>query len=149
MVDLEKWLKQEEGFASKPYRCPSGHWTIGYGHRIIQWSNYADREITKSEAEQLLLVDMAIAHMAAEGAVGEETWQALPKELKNVLAAIAFQVGGGGLRGFKKMLAAFCDGDWPRAARELRDSRLYAQTPDRVERLINIIMEVANGHTKT
>lgn len=52
-------IKQYEGFKSKPYLCPAGVWTIGYGttfyfdtkRRVKQ----TDNPITEKEAERLLI----------------------------------------------------------------------------------------------
>lgn len=51
-------IKQSEGFKSKPYLCPAGKWTIGYGttfyfdtkKRVTQ----NDKPITEAEADRLL-----------------------------------------------------------------------------------------------
>lgn len=51
-------IKQSEGFKSKPYLCPAGKWTIGYGttfyfdtkKRVTQ----NDKPITETEADRLL-----------------------------------------------------------------------------------------------
>ena len=52
-----KLIKKYEGFSSKPYLCPAGVWTIGYGN--TKYLNGLpvrknDPEISKQEAEELL-----------------------------------------------------------------------------------------------
>ena len=50
-----KWVeltKQFEGLRLKPYNCPSGHLTIGYGH------NLEANGITLEIAEELLKTDL-------------------------------------------------------------------------------------------
>lgn len=49
-------VKKFEGFSSKPYLCPAGYWTIGYGHVI--YDGNLNRTITKEEAEKLLIEDL-------------------------------------------------------------------------------------------
>lgn len=53
-VDL---IKQYEGFKAKPYKCPAGHDTIGYGHRLIQPLK-AKHTMTEDEASLLLRQDL-------------------------------------------------------------------------------------------
>jgi lysozyme len=43
-------VKHFEGFRAKPYLCPAGYWTIGYGTR----SKETAAPITREQAEQLL-----------------------------------------------------------------------------------------------
>lgn len=51
-------VKDYEGLRLKPYLCPAGHWTIGYGHtRTVRHG----MSITPDEAEQLLRDDLQLA----------------------------------------------------------------------------------------
>jgi lysozyme len=43
-------VKHFEGFRAKPYLCPAGYWTIGYGTRSKETAS----PITQEQAEQLL-----------------------------------------------------------------------------------------------
>lgn len=52
-IDL---IKEFEGLYLKAYKCPSGVWTIGYGHTK---SVKEGMQITKEYAEKLLLADIA------------------------------------------------------------------------------------------
>ena len=54
-------IKHYEGFYSKPYRCPAGLWTIGYGHvindgRVLPAD--CNRVFLKSEIDALLTADL-------------------------------------------------------------------------------------------
>ena len=54
-------IKHYEGFRSKPYRCPAGLWTIGYGHlindgRVLPVN--CNRVFLKSEIDELLIADL-------------------------------------------------------------------------------------------
>ncbi len=54
-------IKHYEGFYSKPYRCPVGLWTIGYGHVINDGRNLpidCDRVFLKDEIDALLIADL-------------------------------------------------------------------------------------------
>ena len=52
-IDL---IKHWEQFRSKPYKCPAGIWTQGYGH--TRTATASSQPITKVQAEQLLRVDL-------------------------------------------------------------------------------------------
>jgi len=47
-----------EGFSSKPYRCPGGYLTIGYGHKIEPDEGWG--EISEEEAEAILDQDIKL-----------------------------------------------------------------------------------------
>lgn len=54
-------IKHYEGYKTKPYRCPAGLWTIGYGHvinggRVLPVD--CDRVFLKSEIDELLIADL-------------------------------------------------------------------------------------------
>lgn len=53
--ELLALLRHEEGWRSKPYLCPAGKPTIGYGHRIPSLDH---PEITVVEGERLLADDL-------------------------------------------------------------------------------------------
>ncbi len=51
-----------EGFSSKPYICPAGYWTIGYGSTYMpdgKAVSSSTAPITKEEADELLKYDLA------------------------------------------------------------------------------------------
>jgi len=54
-------IKHYEGFRSKPYRCPAGKWTIGYGHLINDGRNLPasyNRVFSIGEIDELLKRDL-------------------------------------------------------------------------------------------
>ena len=54
-------IKHYEGFRSKPYRCPAGLWTIGYGHLINDGRNLpvdCNRVFSLGEINALLIADL-------------------------------------------------------------------------------------------
>ena len=52
-------VKKYEGFMPEPYRCPTGHSTIGYGHVIKKGEAFTC--LTEEGAHNLLLKDLEIA----------------------------------------------------------------------------------------
>ena len=55
--DATDLIKEYEGFKARSYKCPAGHVTIGYGHKLIQSLN-AKHTITEQEARAMLYRDL-------------------------------------------------------------------------------------------
>jgi GH24 family phage-related lysozyme (muramidase) len=55
-------IKHFEGFSAKPYVCPGGYLTIGYGHKIK--ANEIFTSISKNIGENILSKDLAWAEQA-------------------------------------------------------------------------------------
>lgn len=70
-LDLAAELcRRFEGFSEKPYLCPAGVWTIGYGSTYYQSGDRVTKDdppITREYAEQLLMHELV--HTYAPGAV--------------------------------------------------------------------------------
>ena len=123
-------LEAEEGYRSHPYDDSQGHLTIGYGTNL-------EVGITKQEARLLLESRLADAMDCFEKA-----WPPFPRQpaaIQLALADAAYQLGCAGLTSFRRFLAALDGGHLPQAVEELRSSRWYEETPDRVERLIEVV----------
>lgn len=121
---LLEHLKIEEGFRSFPYLCTAKKMTIGYGRNI------EDVGVSEEEAEILLLNDAVKASKQLEDSKWINDSQ-LNTPRKMALIAMIFQLGLGGVKKFKKMIAAINQGDWEEAAAQAMDSRWAKQTPRR------------------
>ena len=120
-------LRLHEGERLFPYKCTAGRLTIGVGR------NLDDRGITSEESAYLLGNDI------------DEYWERLELELpwildldavrRRVLLDMAFNLGIGGLLGFKRTLAAIKGGEYVRAAGMMLDSRWARQVGGRSKRL--------------
>ena len=119
-------LKCAEGFSSRPYKCPAGKLTIGYGR------NLEARGITVSEAEYLLENDADDAWAAAQCFAGER-WPApdLTDARAAALASLAFNVGAETLSAFTRLRAAVRAGKYRTAAAEMLNSAWAKQVPAR------------------
>ena len=51
-------VKRRESLQLKPYICPGGHLSVGYGHLIVKGEDYLKNGITESQADSLLYSDM-------------------------------------------------------------------------------------------
>jgi lysozyme len=85
-------LKFFEGFRAKPYLDVAGHGTVGYGHLILpnERDHYVGRELTKRDAEILLLNDWA--KHASEVATMTSGLGLLEHE-REALTSFAFNLG--------------------------------------------------------
>ena len=120
-------LRLHEGERLFPYKCTAGRLTIGVGR------NLDDRGITAEESAYLLGNDI------------DDYWERLETELpwildldpvrQRVLLDMAFNLGIGGLLGFRMTLAAIRGKEYERAAAMMLQSRWATQVGERAKRL--------------
>lgn len=125
---------EEEGFRASVYQDTQGLWTIGYGTLVDGRRGGA---ITTDEAT-LLLGNRLNAYIAT---FDEHLpwWRNLSDKRQLALCQMGYQLGWGGLRAFKKMLAAMEAGDFETAYNEALDSLWAKQTPSRANRVADMI----------
>jgi len=128
-------LKQDEGFRSHAYVCPAGALTIGIGRNV----DTGGPGISEAEAQVMLAND--ITECDADCRSLYTRWDMISPRRRATLVNLRFQIGGGGLRGFKMMNAAINADDWEAAGRELANSRLMLQTPKRTARRVRELEE--------
>lgn len=126
-------LKRSEGWRGKPYLCPLGFPTVGWGFRIgPQGADIKQYQFTLPQAVGDLWLQELVEQVAlriAPQLVG------LSEPRQVVLVCMAYQMGVDGLLAFKKMLAAAAKGDYTTAAAEMLNSRWARQTPTRAQRM--------------
>jgi lysozyme len=133
-------LTTHEGLRLKPYRCPAGKLTIGIGR------NLEDKGITEQEARMLLEND--IQECLDDLTPLFDDFDALPEPVRQVLVEMRFNLGPGGFRQFKKMIAAVNARNFIEAAVQMKDSRWYRQLGNRADSL-TAMMEKARLPGKT
>ena len=121
-VKAAAYIRRYEGFSKLPYKCPTGHLTIGYGHNL-------ENGISAKAALFILQEDLARAERAVKDAF--PWWWKLDEARQFVLVDMAFNMGLAGLKGFKKMLSAIEAGDFDKAAEEMLDSKYGRQVVHR------------------
>ena len=130
MPDFNKLVErilENEGFKSKPYQCTEGVWTIGHGITYL----------TEEESKRIVADRIAEKHLGLGGTL--DWYNDLPPEVQGVILEMTFQMGTSGMLQFRKMIEAMKDKDWKRASLEMKDSKWYRQTPNRCERLAEIV----------
>ena len=130
MPDFNKLVDrilENEGFKAKPYQCSEGVWTIGHGITYL----------TEEESKRIVADRIAEKHLGLGGTL--DWYNDLPPEVQGVILEMCFQMGTSGMLQFRKMIEAMKDKDWKRASLEMKDSKWYRQTPNRCERLAEIV----------
>ena len=88
-------IKSFEGLRLKSYKCPSGIWTVGYGHTGKDVN--PGMTITREEAEALLKKDIELFEIGVEKVIDENI--TLTSNQFSALVSFSFNVG---LENFKK-----------------------------------------------
>lgn len=137
-------IKEAEGFVAKPYYCPAGKLTQGYG-RNLEVHPLSEEE--KAELNE----DGSVSEEVAEKWAIKELKECEAKLCQNiiynnqspirkaVLLDMCFNIGYAGLMKFKKMWFAFGNKDYPEASRQAKDSAWYVQVGNRGKRNVEII----------
>jgi len=127
-------LERDEGRVLHAYQDSLGYWTLGIGRLIDQRRGGG---ISNEEADYLKRNDVAKVRRQLDENL--PWWNDLDPVRKRALQNMAFQLGIGGLLGFKTSLRHIQNRNWASAAANMRASRWARQTPNRAERVIKMI----------
>jgi lysozyme len=120
------------------YKDSLGFNTIGYGHLVLPGEKFTNG-ISEDEANALLEKDIK----KAKDGLYSLGMGYLEKDIEDYLIIMIFQLGLGGTRMFKRLLAAARKGDREGIIRESKDSVWYRQTPNRVN---DMNRQLSKGH---
>ena len=132
---LRDQIKQDEGWSAHPYYDHLGYLTIGYGFLIDdrRRGNGMPREAGDLWLErELMLLHQRLTHALP-------WFDSAPDAVQEALINMAYQMGVGGLLGFRKTLARGEQGEWSAMADEALRSRWATQTPKRARRVTDLI----------
>lgn len=125
VIRLLERIKGAEGLRLKPYFDHLGVPTIGYG--TTYWDDVPVtmnwKKITKKKALTMLYAQVMRCIVEASKSVAN--FGGLCDIRQECLAEMAYQMGGNGLRSWKKSIAFINSGDWDSAYTEMLDSNLY------------------------
>ena len=133
IIEIKEQLINHEGLTLKPYRCTADKLTIGVGRNID--------DVGISEAEAMIMLGNDI------DACVDDLWSMFAdfnlfsENIQHVLVDMRFQLGPKRFRGFRMMIRAIENQDWPEMIRQMKDSAWYGQTPNRARDLIKKVME--------
>ena len=127
-------IKKHEGFRDRVYDDSLGIPTIGYGFAI------KDLVLDEDIAEMILRrkLDSLIDRVDKRFSFVKD----MPQEGQDVIYEMCYQLGVTGVSKFKKTLAYLANSEYRMAASEMLDSKWHRQTPNRSQKLSDIIREL-------
>lgn len=128
---LIEQLKLHEGVRDRPYKDSVGKLTIGVGR------NLTDKGLKPKEIEYLLMND--IMECIDDLNKYLPWWRQLNEVRQRVLMDMCFNLGIGGLLGFKNTLAFIQSGDYEQASQNMLLSKWASQVGQRARRLSEMI----------
>ena len=133
--NLKKQIAKHEGYEPEVYKCSNGYDTIGYGFAIKDL--YMDKEVAD------LILDKKIRGILVS-IESNDDWNGWfwnkPKNVKEVLINMIFQIGFSGVRKFKKTIQYIKDDNFLMACEEMLDSKwARSDSPNRAKELSEII----------
>ena len=132
--DLLEAVKLSEGFRNRVYKDTLDIDTIGYGFAI------KDLVLDEDIAEMILRrkLDSLIDRVDKRFSFVKD----MPQEGQDVIYEMCYQLGVTGVSKFKKTLAYLANSEYRMAASEMLDSKWHRQTPNRSQKLSDIIREL-------
>lgn len=122
-------IRSDEGCELVAYQDELGIWTIGVGHAHVA----KDTRWTQEQADAVFASDRANVEAGLDRRA--PWWRTLSDPRQDVLANMAFELGVGGLLGFKDTLAAVRAGEFDAAYNHMLASKWDGQVPKRAKRL--------------
>ena len=139
---LKSRIKKNEGYSNQIYYDQVGKPTIGFGHLIKKREKFLhQKKYSKKYLNQLFENDFSLA---LRGFNKNYKAKGLSKNSQEVLLEMIFQLGIKNCLKFKKFNKSLKKKLPHMAALEMLNSRWYAQTPKRVEKLIDLLLEYKN-----
>jgi len=130
---LLDWVMREEQFSATVF-WDVDDWSVGFGRHGAAQGVTENTAVTLETARQWCVEDLIVRYKGCAELLGEAAWQALSPIRQGCLAAMAYQMGVGGVEKFVNTLQAIKEGDWELAFSNLLQSRWAQQTPARARR---------------
>ena len=129
--DLLEAIKLSEGFRDRVYKDTLGIDTIGYGFAIKDL--VLDEDISETILRRKLDALIDRVNKRFDFAVK------LPQKVQDVLYEMCYQLGVTGVSKFKKTLLYLENHEFEMASKEMLDSKWARQTPNRANKLSEIV----------
>lgn len=137
-MSLIENIKIHEGYRREIYKDSLGKATIGYGFLVaalssdeLKLNGGKTEPMSREVAEKILNLKVAKLQKRVLECL---PWLSIkPQSIQDTILEMAYQLGLAGLIGFRHTLGCIETGDYAQAAKNLRASLLYRQTPKRVE----------------
>ena len=135
-------IKKNEGYRNQIYHDQLGKPTIGFGHLVRKKEKfYHQKKYSKKYLNTVFENDFNLALNDFNNSYNIKN---LSKNLQEVLLEMIFQLGIKNCLKFKKFNKLLKKKLLHMAALEMLDSRWHVQTPKRVEKLVNLLLEYKN-----
>lgn len=137
MLPDDYLVRAREGSEDQVYIDSRGNPTIGIGHKLDDTYQEGEQPFSQEELDMLYKEDLDLARRGARENIGPKTFDGLNRQQQAALTSMAFQLGKGGQKKFKKMIEAVRRGDHEAAALEALTgseggkSKWLKQTPKR------------------
>ena len=139
---LKSRIKKNEGYSNQTYYDQAGKPTIGFGHLIKKGEKFLhQKKYSKKYLNNLFENDFS---SALSDFYKSYKIKGLSKNSQEVLLEMIFQLGIRNCLKFKKFNKSLKKKLPHMAALEMLNSRWYAQTPKRVEKLIDLLLGYKN-----
>lgn len=143
---LRMELEYDEGCKYEIYLDHLGLPTFGIGHLVTEDDPENGQEVGTAVTEERVI---EVFEKDVQVTIDEckelyDDWFDLPDEVQLIIANMMFNMGRPRLSQFKGMKAGVDERDWNQAADEMHDSRWRKQVPNRAERLITRMRNLAN-----
>ena len=133
LEEIKQMLTQHEGLKLKPYKCSAGYLTIGIGR------NLETKGITEDEADFMLTNDILDVFSDLQSIF--PNFNKFSNNWQYALIDMRFNLGPGGFRSFKRMIAAIKAYDWDKAIVEMLDSKWAEQVKERAHDLLVMMIK--------
>jgi lysozyme len=131
---IKAQVRDDEGWDAFPYEDHLGFLTIGYGFLI---------DPRKGDGLPRIVAEFWLDYLVDERTTAmRRRWPPFDKQppvVQNALLNMSYQMGVGGVLNFKKMILALERGDRAEAKRQALDSKWARQTPERAQRVADVI----------
>jgi len=159
---MYNFIKSNEGYKTKVYKDPAGNLAIGLGFNLdrslaktlfknmgIDYNDVRQgrRILTEKEIRSLFQYDLNLAINNAKRFVNN--FDSLPHDAKMVLIDMSYNMGFDGLNKFQEFKKALEQNNFRQAAREMEDSKWFAQVKSRGEKLVGIMDSISSVATTT
>ena len=137
-MSLIENIKTHEGFSTRIYKDSVGKPTVGYGFLVsalspdeLKLNGGKIEPMSRETAEKIL--DLKVARLRKRVPECLPWLSSKPQSIQDTILEMAYQLDIAKLLGFRYTLKCIEAGDYAQAAKNLRASLLYRQTPRRVE----------------
>ena len=138
---IKEDLVKHEGYVTEIYLCSEGYPTFGIGHMVTEDDMEHTWPVGTPVTDERIL---QVFHDDCNAACTDASalflnFSSHPENVQRVLVNMAFNLGRSRLGKFKNMITAVNEGNYPKAADEMVDSKWYRQVKRRGEELVEIM----------